>query len=350
MKPEQAELSSRALVETSVVGSQFVLRSTLRKVVDLAFARTALASGLVVIALILWIGARLFIESGLTRRRYGASLITTSVWDVPHEIYGALPFIFGTVVSSLLALLIAVPLGVGAALFLNETAPKRLAVPLSFVIELLASIPSVIYGLWGFMVLCPFLQSHISPWIASHLGANPLFAGPPVLTNMLAAGSILAIMILPIITTISREVLRNVPAGQREAAMGLGSTKWEMLQHIVLPEARSGITGAVILALGRAIGETMAVVMVIGNTPQISASILQSGYTMPALLANQFNEAYNDELQRSALIEVAFILFLVTLAFNILARVLLRMTARKLSDGSPRNERSTSKVVGVPAT
>lgn len=308
-------------------------RLSFRDVVDRLFEKLSLGFGLVVVVLIAWIGIRLFADSGLTRGRYGAAFLTDSVWDVPHELYGALPFIFGTIVSSLLALVIAVPLGVGAALFLSELAPKKLANPISFVIELLAAVPSIIYGLWGFLVLCPFLQTHVSPWIAAQLGANPLFAGPPVLTNMLAAGVILAIMILPIIASISKEVLQTVPRGQREAALGLGATRWEAVWQVVLPEARAGIAGAVILGLGRALGETMAVVMVIGNTPKISASILQSGYTMPALLANQFNEAYNDLLQRSALLEIALILFGITVLVNALARLILLITARRIAQG-----------------
>jgi len=308
-------------------------RATVKRLGDTLFKGTCFAFAMVVVVAIGWIGVRLYLDSSLTRHRYGAGLLVNSVWDVPHEVYGALPFIFGTLVSSALALIIAVPLSVGAALFLTEIAPRRFANAVSSVIELLAAIPSVIFGLWGFFVLCPFLQTHISPWLAEHLGANPLFAGPPVLENMLAAGVILAIMILPIITSITREVLLTVPAGQREASLGLGATKWETIKHVILKEAKSGITGAVVLGLGRALGETMAVVMVIGNNPKIAASLLKSGYTMPALLANQFNEAYPDDLQRSALLEVALLLFVVTVLVNGLARLLLLITTREMSSG-----------------
>jgi phosphate transport system permease protein len=304
-----------------------------RRIADSLFQWLCFGFALVVVVAIIWIGVRLFLDSSLTRHRYGTSFITTSTWDVPHEIYGALPVIFGTLVSSALALVIAVPLSVGAAVFLTEIAPKRLANLIASVIELLAAIPSVIFGLWGFLVLCPFLLGHVSPWLSDHLGANPLFGGTPLLNNMLAAGVILAIMILPIITTISREVLLTIPSGQREASLGLGATKWETIKNIILKEAKSGITGAVVLGLGRALGETMAVVMVIGNNPKIAASLLQPGYTMPSLLANTFNEAQNDDLQRSALLEIALILFVVTVLVNGLARLLLILTTKELSGG-----------------
>ncbi len=318
---------------TAVAGKRRVFarpskRFTLEGLKDMAFERSALLFALIVLSLIVWIGVKLYLDCQLTRERYGFSMLTGTVWDVPHEVYGALPYIFGTVVSSVLALVIAVPLGVGAALFLSEVAPRKLATPIAYVIELLAAIPSVIFGLCGFLVLCPFLQAHVSPWIAANLGANPIFAGPPFLTNMLAAGVILAIMVLPVITSISREVLRTVPTLQREGSMALGATKWETIWRIVLPEAKAGIVGAVILGLGRALGETMAVVMVVGNTPKIVASILQSGYTMPALLANEFNEAFNDEVHRSALLEIALILFVVTVLVNAFARLVLLLTQR----------------------
>ncbi|MHB8636824.1 MAG: phosphate ABC transporter permease subunit PstC [Fimbriimonadaceae bacterium] len=306
-------------------------RNALRRAGESLFGGASLVFALIVVATILWIGIRLYDDSSLTRHKYGLAFLGTSVWDVQHEVYGALPFIFGTLVSSALALLIAVPISVGAGLFLTEIAPRWLSGVLSFVIEMLAAIPSVIFGLWGFLVLCPFMQAHVTPWLADHLGANPLFAGPPVLTNILIAGMILAVMILPIITAITREVLLTVPAGQREASVGLGSTKWETIKNILLRQAKGGITGAVVLGLGRAFGETMAVVMVIGNTPKIAASLLQPGYTMPALLANQFNEAFNDDLQRSALLEVALILFLVTVVVNAMARGMLLVTTRELS-------------------
>ncbi len=295
---------------------------------DEVFRYVSMCFGLTVFFLIAWIGVGLFQQSGLTRHRFGWHMLTNSQWDVPHQVYGALPFIYGTLVSSTLALLIAVPLGIGAAIFLTEVAPRWLATPISFIIELLAAVPSVIFGLWGFLVLCPWLQANVNPWLADHFGAIPIFAGPPYLTNMLAAGVILAIMVLPFITAVSREVIKTVPGAQREASLGLGATRWETIRLVVLRAARSGIIGAIILALGRAIGETMAVVMVVGNTPQIKQSLLQPGYTMPALLANQFNEAQNDDVQRSALLEIALMLFVITLVVNAIARLLIMLTSR----------------------
>lgn len=315
--PLISELRSRPLA-----GSRFASWS------DTAFKWASAAFGLVTVLLIAWIAYGLYHESALARRLFGWSMLHETRWDVQHQVFGALPFLFGTALTSLVALLIAIPLGIGAALFLTEIAPRWIAGPVSFTIELIAAVPSVIFGLWGFQVLCPFLQEHVNPWLVENFGAIPLFAGPAYLTNMLAAGIILAIMVLPLITSVSREVIRTVPASQRDAALGLGATKWETVRSVVLRGAKSGIFGAVILALGRAIGETMAVVMVIGNSPQISRSLLQPGYTMPSLLANEFNEAANDPIQRSALLEIAFLLFGITLLVNIVARLIILWSSR----------------------
>lgn len=306
---------------------------------DRVFRLLATAFGLLVFVLILWIGYGLFRESSISRARFGWSMLTSSAWDVPHEAFGALPFIYGTIVTSVIALIVAVPIGIGAALFLTEIAPRWLAVPVSFIVELIAAIPSVIFGLWGFLVVCPWLNERVYPWLTSHFGSVPLFSGPASPVNVLAAGLILAIMVLPFITAVSRDVIKTVPASQREAALGLGATKWETVRTVVLRGAKSGIIGAIILALGRAIGETMAVVMVIGNNPQITKSILQPGYTMPSLLANQFNEAAGEPLQRSALLEIAFILFVITLVVNGFARLLILLSARGPSGGhsAPEN-------------
>ncbi|HVT13489.1 MAG TPA: phosphate ABC transporter permease subunit PstC [Fimbriimonadaceae bacterium] len=314
-------------------------RAVLRLVADRFFAGLSMAFGIGVILLIGWIGIRLYLDSALTRDRFGWSMLSASSWDVPHEIYGAATFIFGTLVSSFVALLVAVPIGLGASLFLTEVAPKWLATPISFIIELLAAVPSIVYGLWGFMVLCPFLQNHLSPWLSKNLGSNPLFGGAPALTNVLAAGLILAIMIMPFITAVSREVIRTVPTSMREASLGLGCTRWETIKNVVLPASKAGISGACILGLGRAIGETMAVVMVIGNTPQIKASLLQPAYTMSGLLANQFNEAFDNKLQRSALLEIALILFVITLLVNALARLLIVAAKSEISGRKPTSER-----------
>lgn len=292
------------------------------------FKGLSVAAGLSTIFIIGWIGIQLFTTSAATRHEFGWRMLTTSTWDVPRSIYGALPFIYGSFVSSLLALVIAVPLAVGCVIFLTQFAPRWIAGPVSFFLDLLAAVPSIIYGLWGFLVLCPWMQAHLNPWLEKHFGSTPLFAGPAVMTNLLAAGVILALMILPFVTAVSREVLLALPPGYREASMGLGATKWETIRSALLPAATSGILGAAMLGLGRAVGETMAVVMVIGNTPKISTSLLQPGYSMPALLANQFNEAYNDPMQLSALLEIALILFAFTFILNAAARLLIRLTSR----------------------
>src|SRR5579871_2259656 len=246
-------------------------RAAMRRFGEVAFSTSSLVFALIVVAIIVMVGYRLYADSALTRHRYGLGFLTSSLWDVQHQVYGALPVIVGTLITSSLALLIAVPISVGAGLFLTEIAPKWLSGTLGFMIEMLAAIPSVIFGLWGFLVLCPFIQAHVSPWLVDHLGANPIFGGPSTLNNILCAGIILAVMILPIITAITREVLLTIPAGQREASVGLGATKWETIKNVLLRQAKGGITGAVILGLGRAFGETMAVVMVIGNNSQLSA-------------------------------------------------------------------------------
>jgi len=293
--------------------------------------------------LIVWIGIILYQQSALTRHLFGWSILTGRTWDTLHHVIGALPFIYGTFVSSTIALILAVPIGICAAIFLSELAPSWLASPLSFLIELLAAIPSVIYGLWGVLFLCPWLNNNVYPWLNNNFGNIPLFSnygGYP--STMLAAGIILAIMILPFITSVSREIIRSVPQAQREAALGLGATRWEMIRNVVLSAAKSGITGAVILALGRAIGETMAVVMVIGNNTKMSASLLQPGYTMPALLANEFNEAWTSKLHTSALLEIAFILFVITFIINALARILILLTSRNSNYSSADPGKATT--------
>lgn len=308
---------------------------TSRRLGDAAFRWIALAFALAPVVLIVLIGQRLYSHSAMTRHAFGWRFLTTSTWDPVHGDYGALPFMFGTFVTSILALVLAVPFGVGCAVFLAEYAPARLSAVLSFLIELLAAIPSVIYGLWGFLVLCPWMQATVNPWLADRFGAIPLFGGPPVMTNVLAAGIVLTVMVLPFITAVSRDVLKLVPEQVRLASLGLGATKWETVRSVVLPAARSGIAGAVMLALGRAIGETMAVVMVVGNDPAIHASLLQPGYSMPALLANQFNESYTDPLQLSALLEIALVLFVITLIVNAMARLLIVYMGRQHGSSSP---------------
>lgn len=281
-----------------------------------------------VILLALAIGVSLWIHSGLARHQFGFSFVTGRVWDPVAGQFGALPFLYGTVVSSLLALAIAVPTGLGAALFLSELAPRRVSDVLSFLTELLAAVPSVIYGLLGIFVLVPFVRTHLEPLLGKSLGFLPLFSGPPLGVGMLSAGLILAVMIIPFIITVSREVFLSVPTLLREGAAALGATRWEIATYAVLPFARSGIFGAIFLALARALGETMAVTMVIGNTPQISPSLFAPGYTMASVLANEFTEA-TDDLYLHALIEIGLVLFAVTLVINALARLLVWSVQRK---------------------
>ena len=261
---------------------------------------------------------------------FGLGFLASSDWDPVNGVFGAAPALYGTIVSSVLALLIATPLAIGVAIYLSEFAPAWLRQPLSFLVDLLAAIPSVVYGLWGIFVLIPLLRTHVVPFLKDtlHLGATPLFSGPNYGPSMLAAGSILAIMVLPYISAVAREVLLAVPRSQREAALALGATRWETIWGAVLPYARSGIIGGVILGLGRALGETMAVTMVIGNTHEISASLLAPGYTMASLIANQFSEATGD-LHLSALMAVGFVLFALTLVVNGLARWLVWRVSRE---------------------
>ncbi len=255
---------------------------------------------------------------------FGFSFVTSSEWDVPAGKFGAAPAIFGTVVSSFIALIIATPLALGAAIFLSEFAPRWLQQPVAFLVDLLAAIPSVVYGLWGIFVLIPILRDDVMPFLRDtlHLGSTPFFTGPAYGPSMLAAGVILAIMVLPYISAVSREVLRAVPRAQREAALALGATRWETIRDAVIPNAKSGIVGGMILGLGRALGETMAVTMVIGNRPEISASLFAPGYTMASLIANEFSEATSD-LHLSALMAVGAVLFLITIIVNALARWLV---------------------------
>jgi phosphate transport system permease protein len=262
-------------------------------------------------------------------RQFGFSFLTSSTWDPVNGTYGAAPALYGTLVSSLLALVIATPLAIGVAIYLSEFAPVWLRQPVSFVVDLLAAVPSVVYGLWGIFVLIPLLRDHLVPFFKDtlKLGNTPFFSGPSYGPSMLAAGIILAIMVLPYISAVAREVLLAVPRAQREAALALGATRWETIWGAVLPYARSGIIGGVILGLGRALGETMAVTMVIGNRHEISASLLAPGYTMASLIANQFSEATGD-LHLSALMAIGFTLFVVTLIVNALARWLVWRVSR----------------------
>ena len=262
-------------------------------------------------------------------RTFGFSFLVSSEWNPVAGTFGVAPALYGTLVSSLIALVIATPLALGVAVFLSELAPRWLRQPVAFTVDLLAAIPSVIYGLWGIFVLIPLLRTYAIPVLRDtlHLGATPLFTGIAYGPSMLAAGVILAIMILPYISAVTREVLMAVPRSQREAALALGATRWEMIRDAVIPFARSGIIGGIMLGLGRALGETMAVTMLIGNRPEISASLLAPGYTMASLVANEFNEATGD-MHRAALLATGFVLLLVTFVVNAVARWLVWRTAR----------------------
>jgi len=259
--------------------------------------------------------------------RFGARFLAASTWDPVAEEFGVLPFVYGTLVSSALALFIAIPLGVGVAIFLSELAPGWLRAPIGFLVELLAAIPSVVIGLWGIFVLVPWVRTALGPLLRSALGFLPLFSGPPLGIGMLTAGLILSVMIVPFIVAVSTEVMRAVPSSQREAARALGATGWETTRTAVLPYARSGIIGAIFLALARALGETMAVTMVIGNVPQIKASLFAPAYTIPAVIANEFTEATSD-LYVAALVYAGLVLLIVTVAVNALARLLVNRAAR----------------------
>lgn len=268
-------------------------------------------------------------------RTFGLEFLTSSAWDPVNHKFGAAPAIFGTIVTSIIALIIATPLALGVAIFLSEFAPRWLRQPVAFFVDLLAAIPSVVYGLWGIFVLLPILRQHVMPFLRDtlHLGATPLFSGPAYGPSMLAAGLILAIMVLPFISSVSREVLLAVPRSQREAALALGATRWETIQKAVLPFARTGVIGGVILGLGRALGETMAVTMLIGNRHEIAASLFAPGYTMASLIANEFSEA-SDDLHLAALMAVGFVLLVVTLLINALARWLVWRVSQRAGVGA----------------
>ena len=290
---------------------------------DRAFKGLALLMALSVFALIVLIGLELWSGSHQALQKFGWRFLSSSEWDPVDEQFGALPFIFGTLVSSVVALIIAVPLSIATALYLTELAPLWLRQPLILFIELLAAVPSVILGLWGIFVMVPWLREHLFPALQSALGFLPLFQGPIYGVSVLAGGIIIAIMIVPIITSVSREILRSVPGLQREAAYALGATRWEVTRIAVLSYARKGLFGAVILGLGRALGETMAVTMVIGNRPEIAASLFAPGYTMASVIANEFTEATTD-IYLNALFEIGLVLLGLTILVNAAAQLLLK--------------------------
>ena len=294
---------------------------------DRTFSTLMMLCALSIFAIVGLILVELISGSRLSIQKFGIAFFFGSAWDPVNGNFGALPFIYGTIVSSLLSLVIAVPLAVGVAIFLTEMCPRFLRGALAFFTELLAAIPSVVYGLWAIFVLVPLLRQYVNPFLITTLGWSGIFAGPNYGFGMLSAGVILSIMILPIISSLTREVMSAVPHAQREAVLALGATRWEMIRMGVLRNARIGIVGSVILGLGRALGETMAVTMVIGNRPEIARSLLAPGYSMASVIANEFSEA-SDQLYLSALIEIGLALFIVTVIVNALARVLVWAVTR----------------------
>src|ERR1700684_3851694 len=318
--------SSSSSAETSVV-RKYLLSCGSSALADRAFSALMLVCALSIFAIVLLILVELISGSKLTIQKFGLSFFFGSAWDPVNGNFGALPFIYGTVVSSILSLIIAVPLAVGVAIFLTEMCPAFLRGFLAFFTELLAAIPSVVYGLWAVFVMVPLLRQYLYPFLIKTLGWSGIFAGPNYGYSMLSAGVILSIMILPIISSLTREVISAVPYSQREAVLALGATRWEMIRMGVLRNARIGIVGAVILGLGRALGETMAVTMVIGNTPQITRSLLSSGSSMASVIANEYAEA-SGNLHLSALTEIGLALFIVTIIVNALARILVWAVTR----------------------
>lgn len=291
------------------------------RIVTFLFAATVV---LITVLLVL----QLWHDSTLPRHKFGLNFFATRVWDPIAEEFGALPFIYGTVVTAAVALIIAVPLGLGAAIFLAELAPQKISDSLQFFIDLLAAVPSVIYGLLGIFIVVPLMRSYVQPALKATLGFLPFFQGPAYGVGFLTAGVVLAIMVIPYIISVSREVLLSVPRDQREAALALGSTRWESTWKVVVPFARTGIMGSIFLALARALGETMAVTMVVGNAPNISASLFSPGYSIAAVIANEFTEATGTMYVQS-LIELGLVLFLLTFILNGLARLLLVVTTQK---------------------
>ena len=291
------------------------------RVITFIFAAT-------VVLITLLLVYELWVHSALARQKFGFEFFITRVWDPVTDQYGALPFVYGTLVTSAVALLIAIPLGIGASIFLAELAPPRISDGLQFFIDLLAAVPSVIYGLLGIFIVVPLMRTVIYPALNEPLGFLPIFKGPSYGVGFLTAGIVLAIMVIPYIISVSREVLLSVPRDQREAALALGATRWEATWKVVVPFARTGIMGSIFLALARALGETMAVTMVIGNTPTISASLFSPGDSIASVIANQFTEATGD-LYLQSLIGLGLVLFLLTFILNGLARLLIIVTTQK---------------------
>ena len=293
-----------------------------RLIGDRIFNVTTFALALSILVLLAGLAIALVYDSFPAIRQFGLHFLVSSDWDPVNEQYGALPFIYGTFVSSLIALVVAVPLSLGVALCLSEMAPDWLGHRLGFLVDLLAAIPSVVYGLWAVFVMGPWIRDHVEPLLAKYFGFLPFFQGPKVSVGMLSAGMILAIMIIPYISSVCTDVFRVVPQSQREAALALGATKWEMVKTAVIPYGMTGVIGAIIVGLGRALGETIAVAMVIGNSAQISASLFKPAATLASVIANEFAEATSD-MYVAALIELGLVLLILCIALNVVARALV---------------------------
>lgn len=305
-----------------------MLKTRRRSGGDLALKIAVGAAAIGIVILLVALGAELVYNSGLSLTTFGLGFLYGTVWDPVHLVFGALPFIYGTLVTSGLALLIGIPVSLGVAIFLSEKAKEHrtLRNALGSLVELLAAVPSVIYGLWGLFFLVPLMKNYVEPPLHTYIGFLPIFATTPIGTDLLTAGVILAIMIIPTVSAVSRDILNAVPNSQREAMYSLGATDWEVTRRAVLPYARSGIFGATILGLGRAVGETMAVTMVVGNAVTMNGSLLSEGYTLTSLIVNQFNET-TSPLYASAMVEIGLVLFGLALAINLFARTLIwRMT------------------------
>jgi phosphate transport system permease protein len=295
---------------------------------DIVARLIALIFASIVLLLVVLLVFELWIGSEPARHKLGWGFLFSTAWNPVTEELGALPFIYGTVVTSFVALLISIPLGVGAAIFLSELASAGVSNTLTFMVELLAAFPSVIYGLLAFLTLVPLMRSYVEPFLKAHFGFLPFFTGPAFGVGYLTASLVLAIMTFPFIISVSREALLAVPREQREAALALGATKWETTWNVVVPYAKLGIYGSIFLGLARALGETMAVTMVIGNAPQIRASLLAPGYSIASVIANEFQEAATP-VRAAALVELGFVLFGLTIIINGLARLLIIATTRK---------------------
>jgi phosphate transport system permease protein len=299
---------------------------------DFVFRRSTALCAALLVAVLALMALGMARASAPSLERFGLGFVLGTVWDPVRGVFGALPFVYGTIASSLLALSLAVPVSLGIAIYLSELAPAWQKSVLGFLVELLAAVPSVVYGLWGVFVLVPWLRDSVEPVLSAVFGFLPLFQGPRHGFSLFSGAVILAIMITPTISSVAREVLRAVPSSLREAALALGATRWEAVRVAVLPHARSGLAGAALLGLGRALGETMAITMVIGNRAEISASVFAPAYTMASVIANEFSEA-TQTLHLSALAEIGLLLFAVTVALNLAARVLVSRGAWPLTRG-----------------